>query len=577
MSGKSRPVDAFSDLIHLGGAAVATTHKGKIFGAFLLTLSFFVVARSDSGDRPFDVLIINGRILDGTGNPWFRADLGIRDGRVAAIGSLRQVPSARTIDVHNLFVTPGFIDMMAGDSLPLVLDRTSAASKLLQGVTTILVGEGDSPAPQNPETIRSLKRRFEFPFFWTNYSEYFDILSQRKIALNVIHNVGAAQIRQVVLGDRDVDPTPAQLARMEELVAEAMQQGAVGVSTALIYPPGSYAKTAEIIALAKVAARYDGIYFSHMRNESGGVLEAIDEVIEIARKAHIPAHIYHLKAAGQDNWSLVEKALDRIEEARSKGIEITADAYPYIYNGLDLSALIAPWNFAGGREPLVKSLGDSAVRSRLRREIETRADWENWYIHVGRDWDNVLVADIPQGVDPHYAGMSIAQIAKSRSVDPWTVFFDLVAAGNTTVNPKSMDEEQKREIYKADFVSISSDAPPSDPVAASHAHPRTFGTFPRILAKYVREEHVMSVPNAIRAMTSLPATQLKLNDRGRIALGMFADITIFDAQTVRDTATFVKPASYPVGILYVLVNGQVAVEGGKMTDALAGSVIQHHP
>ena len=498
-------------------------------------------------------------------------------GRIAAIGSLRQSRSARTIDAQDLIVAPGFIDMMAGDSLPLVLNRTSAASKLLQGVTTILVGEGDSPAPQNSETIRSLQRRFGFPFVWTNYSEYFDILSQRRIALNVIHNVGAAQIRQVVLGDRDVDPTQAQLADMEKLVAEAMQQGSVGVSTALIYPPGSYAKTAEIIALAKVAARYDGVYFSHIRNESGRLLEAIDEVIEIAREAHIPAHIYHLKAAGKDNWGLVKKALERIQEARSSGVDITADAYPYVYNGIDLSAFIAPWNFAAGHEALASSLNEAAVRSRLRKEVETRADWENWYIHVGRDWNNVLVSDVPKGIDQSYAGMSIAQIAKSRGVDPWMAFFDLVAAGSTTVDPKSMDEEQKREIYRTEFVSISSDAAPSDPATAAHAHPRTFGTFPRILAKYVRDEHVISLPNAIREMTSSPANQLKLNDRGRIALGMFADITVFDPQTVGDTATFVKPASYPVGILYVLVNGQVAVENGKTTDALAGNVIRHSP
>jgi N-acyl-D-amino-acid deacylase len=555
---------------------MANTHTGKIFAALLVSLCLFAVARPN-GDPPFEVLIVSGRILDGTGNPWFRADLGIRDGRIAAIGSLRQASSARTIDAHDLFVAPGFIDMMAGDSLPLVLNRTSAASKLLQGVTTILVGEGDSPAPQNGETMRGLKQRFEFPFVWTNYSEYADILDQHHIALNVIHNVGAAQVREIVLGDRDTDPTPAQLARMEDLVSEAMQQGAVGLSTALIYPPGSYAKTAELIALAKVAARYNGLYLSHMRNESGALLEAIDEVIQIAQQAHIPAHIYHLKAAGQDNWGLIPKAIELIEQARSRGIEITADAYPYIYNGLDLSSFIAPWNFAAGREPLVKSLRDAAVRERLRREIETRTDWENWYIHVGRNWDNVLVADVPKGVDPSYAGMSIAQIAESRSVDPWTAVFDLVEAGSTTVNPKSMNEEQKREIYKEDFVSISSDASPSDPVTAAHAHPRTFGTFPRILAKYVREEHVMSLPNAIRAMTSLPASQLKLNDRGRIGLGMAADITIFDQQTVRDTATFVKPAAYPVGIAYVLVNGQVAVENGRTTDSLAGSVIRHRP
>ena len=546
-------------------------------GALLFGIFFIAAMHPSIDESQFDTVITNGRILDGTGNPWFRADLGIRDGRIVAIGSLRNSAAARKVDAQDLFVAPGFIDMMAGESLPLVLNRTSAASKLLEGVTTILVGEGDSPAPQSPETMRSLKRHYDFPFSWTNYSEYFDILTRQKIALNVIHNVGAAQIRQVVLGDLDTDPTPTQLDQMEQLVAQAMQQGSVGLSTALIYPPGSYAKTAEIIALAKVAAQYDGVYFSHMRNESSGLLAAIQEVIQIGEEAHIPVHIYHLKAAGQNNWNLVKNALDLIEQARSRGIDVTADAYPYIYNGLDLSSFIAPWNFAAGRKAFIQSLTEPSVRSRLRTEIETRADWENWYIHVGREWENVLVADVPKGVDPQYAGMSIAQIAKTRNVDPWIAFFYLVQAGDTTVNPKSMNEEQKRQIYREDFVSISSDAPPSDPTNAAHAHPRAFGTFPRILAKYVREEHVMTLPNAIRSMTSLPATQLKMTDRGRIALGMSADITIFDAQAVQDTATYSKPASYPVGILYVFVNGQLAVENGKMTGALAGSVIRHSP
>ncbi|MGH9453501.1 MAG: N-acyl-D-amino-acid deacylase family protein, partial [Terriglobia bacterium] len=410
---------------------------------------------------------------------------------------------------------------------------------------------------------------------WTNYAQYFAILSQKGIALNVIHDVGAAQVRSLVLGDRDVAPTPAQLRQMEDLVAQAMQQGTVGVSTALIYPPGSYAKTPELVALSKVAARYGGIYLSHVRNESSGVLAAIQEAIEIGEQAHIPVHIYHLKAAGEENWSLVPKELALIEEARSQGLDVTADAYPYLYNGLDLSSFIPPWHFANGRDAFIRTLSSPSVRSAVRREIETRADWENWYLHVGRNWGNVLVADVPPGINPQFAGMSIAEIAQVRGTDPWTVFFDIVEHGNSTVNCRSMNREQKREIYSKDFVSISSDAEPTDPAVSPHAHPRAFGTFPRILARYVRQEHLLTLPDAVRAMTSLPADQLKLYDRGRIALDMAADLVIFDPSTVQDTATYAHPGSYPIGIHYVLVNGQLAVDNGKVTTVLAGEVLRH--
>ena len=544
----------------------------------LAAFALLVAAGAHSAaPESFDVIITNGRVIDGSGNPWFRADIGIRNGRIAAIGKLGDSPATQKIDAKDLIVSPGFIDMMTGDSMILVLDRASAASKLLEGVTTTLVGEGDSPAPQNEEMIQKFQQQSHSTFKWTNYAEYFDLLTEQRIALNVVHNVGAAQIREVVLGNNDVTPTPEQLQKMEQMVAEAMQQGSVGLSTALIYPPGSYAKTPELIAMSKVAAQYGGVYFSHMRNESGDLLGAIQEAIQIGEEAQIPVHIYHLKAAGQENWPLISKALALIRQARDRGIDVTADAYPYIYNGIDLASFIGPWHFASGRESFVKTLADPAVRASLRKEIETEADWENWYLHVGKDWGNVLVAEVPPGVDPKYAGMSVAQIAKARNVDDWTAFFDLVEKGNTSVNPKSMNEEQKREIYQQDFVSVSSDAPPTNPATSPHTHPRAFGTFPRILAKYVREEHVISLEDAIRAMTSLPADQLKINDRGRIAPGMAADIVIFDPATVKDTATYANPTSYPVGIEYVLVNGRVEVENGKVTQELAGEVIRHHP
>ena len=545
----------------------------------LIRLVVFALASASfgAGSTSFDVLIVNGRVLDGGGNAWYRDDIGIRGGRIVAIGDLKGSTAARTVDAHGWIVAPGFIDMMGGDSLPLVLDRASASSKLLEGVTTMLVGEGDSPAPQNEKTLDELQKREQFSFRWTDYAQYFSILSQKGIALNVLHNVGAAQIRRVVLGDTDVMPTASQLSQMERLVEQAMQQGSVGLSTALIYAPGNYAKTPEIVALAKVASKYGGVYFSHIRNESGGALQAIQEAIDIGEQGKIPVHIYHLKAAGEENWPLVPKELALIKQARSGGLDVTANTYPYIYNGLDLSSLIPPEHFAAGRVAFARTLSSPSVRAGLRQEIETRSDWENWYLHVGRNWDNVLVADVPAGIDPKFAGMSIAQIAKVRGTDPWTVFFDIVEHGNSDVNCRSQNEEQKREIYGENFVSVSSDAEPTDPAVHPHAHPRAFGTFPRILSKYVREDHVLTLPDAIRAMTSLPADQLRLFDRGRIALGMAADITIFDPDTVQDTATYSQPASYPRGIYYVFVNGRLAVDNGRVTGTLAGQVLRHQP
>jgi N-acyl-D-amino-acid deacylase len=542
--------------------------------ALLSSVSLAFVS-TGNGAQGFDVLVTHGRIVDGSGNPWYRGDIGIRGGRVAEIGNLEASVAEIKIDAHDSVVAPGFFDMMGGSSLPLIVDRTSGNTKLLQGVTTMLAGEGDSLAPQDDHTIAELQKRNHFTFGWKTFGDYFQILTEKGIPINVVHNVGAAQIREVVIGDQDRAPTALELERMKGMVAQAMKDGAVGVSTALIYPPGSYAKTDEIIQLAKVAAQYGGIYLSHMRNESGGLLDAIREVILIGREAKLPVHIYHLKAAGEANWPLVPKALALIEQARAEGIDVTADAYPYIYNGIDLASFIAPSHFAHGRPAFVKTLSDPAVRKALQQEIETNLDWENWYVHVGRDWGNVLVAEVPEGVDVKYEGMSIKQVAEAQGKDQWTAFFDLVAAGPTDVNPKSMNEEQKREIYSTDFVSVSSDAEPVSPAAGPHAHPRAFGTFPRILARYVREQHVMTLEYAVRAMTSLPADQLKLYDRGRLAPGMAADLVIFDPAAIQDTATYAHPASYSTGIEYVLVNGKVAVSQGNPTGIMAGSVIRH--
>jgi len=449
--------------------------------------------------QDFDLLITNGRIVDGSGNAWYRADLGIRNGRIAETGSLKARKATRTIDAKDQIVAPGFIDMMGNSSEPLFHDRSSAESKLRQGITTILAGEGASTAPSDR---------------WKTFGDYFRAVEQKAIPLNTVHNVGAAQVRSRVIGLADRKPTPSEMQRMRELVEQAMRDGAVGFSTALIYPPGVYASTEELIEMAKVVSKYGGIYMTHMRNESNAVLDAIRESIHIGEAGGVPVHIFHLKAAGEENWPLMKDAIALIQSARDRGIDVTADIYPYIRNGLGLSALIHPRHFASGPAAFLATLPDPKVRAALRHEIEETRDWENWYRHVGKNWDNVLVA---QARDKRFEGKSIAEIARLRGTDDWTTFFDLVQAGNVDVNPKSMNEEQKHLALRTEWVSICTDSPPLSTAVATNAHPRAFGSFPRILAKYVRDEHIISLEAAIRKMTSLAANQLMIYDRGRIA------------------------------------------------------------
>jgi N-acyl-D-amino-acid deacylase len=541
--------------------------------AFLtLGLILFALPSGFGQSDAFDLVISGAHVIDGSGNPWYLADVGIRDGLIVEIGNLSQRTSTRVIDARGMVLAPGFIDMMGGTTLPLLLDPLTARSKLLQGVTTMMAGEGDSIAPQDERTVKELNLPASISH-WSTFEEYDRMLDAKGIGINVIHNVGAAQVRRVTIGDEDREPTPEQMAKMREIVAKAMQAGSIGLSTALIYPPGTYAKTEEIIELAKVAAQYGGVYFSHMRNESGQLLEAIRETIRIGQEAHIPVHIYHLKAAGQDNWPLMTKALLLIQSARDRGVDVSADIYPYIRNGIGLGSFIHPKHYAKGAEAFLPTLSDPKVRAELRREIETTWNWENWYHHVGKNWDNVLVVQVPTKVDKRYEGKSVQEIAALRGADVWDTFFYLVQQG-VDVDPKSMDEAQKQEALLAPFVSIGSDAEPMNPATSTYAHPRTFGTFPRILAKYVREEKVISLENAIREMTSLPANQLKLWNRGRIAPGLVADLILFDPAKVTDTATFAEPLSYATGMEYVFVSGQLAIDKGQPTGALAGKVIR---
>ncbi len=523
---------------------------------------------------PFDLLITGARIVDGAGNPWYRADIGITRDRIAAIGDLRGYHAQRVIEAADRVVTPGFVDMMGQSSLVLITNPPSAESKLRQGITTYLSGEGSSPAPQRADSTRRPTVVGADTLLWTTFDEYFGILERYGIPLNVVHNVGATQVREVVLGDTDVQPTPEQMEEMKELVRRTMEDGAVGLSSSLIYPPAVYASTQELVELASVAGEYGGVYFTHIRNESGGLLDAIREALSIGARAGVPVHIYHLKAAGQDNWPLMDQALALIDSARAAGLDVTADIYPYLRNGLGISALVHPRRFAQGTRALRESLSDPAVRRELRREIETTSDWENWYRHAGSDWDNVLIVSASDSTDKRVVGESVAGAARVLGTDAWTAFFDLVQAGGVSVNPLTMNEEQKWAAFSRDWVMVDTDASPSNPATTESAHPRAYGTFPRVIAKYVRQDKVMTLEDAVRRMTSLAAHRLGLFDRGIIATGMAADLLVFDPDSIQDRATHEDPLQYSTGIDWVIVNGVPVIAEGELQPAKPGRLLR---
>jgi len=542
--------------------------------AALAILALGTACGSDPASEAFDILITNARVVDGAGNPWFRADIGIRGERIAEVGELAGRSAERTIDAADRVVSPGFIDLMGQSTLVLITDFGSGESKLRQGITTYLSGEGGSPAPQSDEIFRAPIIRNE-EVSWRTYAEYFDVLEEYGIQLNVVHDVGLTQVRRVVLGDSDVQPTPAQLEEMKALVRQGMEDGAVGVSTSLIYPPAIYASTEELIALTQVAGEYGGVYFTHMRNESHAVLVAIREALEIGSGAGVPVHIYHLKAAGEENWPLMAEALALIDSARATGMDVTADIYPYIRNGIGLGSFLHPRHYSEGGEAFLQTLSDVSVRAALRREVETTSDWENWYRHVGMDWDNVLIVSASDRANPAVVNQSIAGAAEVMGTDPWNAFFDLVQAGGVSVNPRSMNEEQKWLALRAEYVMIDTDASPVNPTNAASSHPRAFGAFPRVIAKYVRQDSVLSLEDAVRRMTSMAAQRLGLHDRGLVAPGMAADLLIFDPELIRDVADFGSDAmQYSEGVDYLFVNGTLVIDDGELQLVTPGQVLK---
>jgi len=545
-------------------------------------LFFFFVSNSNTASKPqYDLLIRNGLVVDGSGTPGRIADVAVNGDRIVGIGKLKNSSGAREIDATGMVVAPGFIDMLGQSETYLLIDPR-AMSKIMMGVTTEVTGEGESIAPVNERLIKEqedFNRRYKLSIDWRTLGEYFSRLEKQGSGVNLATFVGATQVREYVIGFDNRPPTPAELEQMKQLVAAAMKDGALGVSTALQYVPARFAKTDEIVELAKVARQYGGIYATHQRSEANALDESLAEVLEIARRAQIPVEIWHLKTAYKKNWGRMPEVLARIKRARARGLDITADIYPYIAGSTGLSACLPPWALEGGTEKMLSRLKDTSVRQRLKGEISTDSkEWENIYLGSGGA-PGVLIGSVINRDLEAMQGKRLSQIAKDQGKDPLDALFDLILAdhGQTEAIYFMMSEEDMRTAMKAPFVSFCTDSEAranDGPLAGSKSHPRGWGSYPRILGRYVREEHLLTLEQAIHKMTGLPAKRVGLRDRGLLQTGSFADITIFDPRTIIDRATFEMPNQHPEGIKFVIVNGQISVDDGKRTPALAGHVLR---
>lgn len=524
----------------------------------LNVLATSIAAQTDG--NLYDIVIRNGRVLDGAGNPWIAADVAIKDGRFVRIGKI-EGKGKQEIDAKGRYVSPGWIDML--DASGRVLQTNGLAeSKLLMGVTTGIGGEGGTPVPAD------------------KIAEYFAGLEKSGISMNFGTYYGETQARVAVLGQEARDPTPEELSRMRSIMETAMKGGVLGMSTALIYPPASYSKTEELVEMAKVAGRYGGIYASHIRGEGKELGESIEEAITIGEKGGLPVEIYHLKAAYQPGWGkLMREAGEKIEAARSRGLDVAADMYLYTAGGTGLSAAIPSWASEGGNAKLMERLKDPSVRARLKKEIKTGSPgWWN-VVEAAGGWKNIVLVGAGNKDNDRFENKSIAQIAKEWNKDPADAAFDLVeqANGRASALYYLMTERDIETAVKFPWTSLGSDSAASlklaDPNTVGMGHPRGYGNFPRLIAEYVRKRKVLTLPDAIRKMTSWPATRLRLASRGLIKEGCWADVVIFDYDKIQDQSTYEYPYKTPTGIDYVLVNGQVVIEHGKHTGARPGQVL----
>jgi N-acyl-D-amino-acid deacylase len=554
----------------------------------LLSVLFFVCGALAACSSPaatsqpltFDVLIRGGTVFDGTGTPGRRADVGIRGDRIARVGDLSSAEARALIDAAGLAVAPGFINMLSWSTESLLVDGRSQG-EIRQGVTTEIFGEGSSMGPWNDAMkARAVEQMgdLKYEITWTSLSEYLNELERRGVSTNVASFLGATTVREHVIGLEDRKPTPAELERMRGIVRVEMEAGALGIGSSLIYAPAFYATTEELIELCKVAAKYRGKYISHMRSEGNRLLEALDELIRISREANIPAEIYHLKAAGEANWPKLDRVVDVVERARAAGLKITADMYTYTAGATGLDAAMPPWVLDGGYEAAYKRLGDPALRPKIAQAIRTpSSDWENLYLAAGSPERVVLVEFKSDALKP-LTGKTLADAAKLRGEDPVDTIMNLVLEDRSRVGTVyfMMSEENIRKQIRLPWVSFGSDAAsmaPEPPFTKSSAHPRAYGNFARLLGKYVRDEKVIPLPEAIRRLSGLPATNLELDRRGFLKEGMFADVVVFDPKGIADTATFEQPHQYAIGMKHVFVNGAQVLANGEHTGAKPGRAL----
>ncbi len=537
------------------------------------------LAALSAAQAPFDLLIANARIVDGSGAPAVNGAVGVRDGKIVAVGQVSG-PATRTIDAHGLVLAPGFIDPHSHSDFPLLVDG-NAESKIRQGVTTEVIGESGSVAPRRPESGEAPDARGTgIRADWTDFTGYFAALKRHGTSVNVLSYVGLGQVREFVMDNEQRPPTVAELARMSRLVADAMKQGAWGVSTGLIYPPNSYAKLDELVALAKPAAAAGGLYASHLRYDGDKLRDGIEEAIAVGEGAHLPVHVFHLKVTGHANVGRMGEVIALVEAAQKRGVEISADQYPYVASSTGLTATLPGWAQEGGTGSLVERLRDREARARLRREMEDpHPNWENRY-HSAGTWHNVQIASVAgrAPADKQYEGMRVDDAAKKAGKDPFDFVFDLLAdeRGQVGCVYFIIDESDLKLAMRQPWVSVGSDGSAlatSGPLRRGVPHPRNFGTFPRVLGKYVREEHVLTLEQAVHKMSGLTASQLHIPERGLIKEGFAADLVIVDPATVADRATFTDPFQYPVGIDTVIVNGHVVLDQGRHTGAHPGVVI----
>jgi N-acyl-D-amino-acid deacylase len=522
----------------------------------------------------FDLIVRGGQVVDGAGQLPQRVDVGITGDRITRIGDLSSASAGRVIDATGLIVTPGFIDVQGQSGTTLYADG-NGESHLRQGITTEIIGEGGSPAFYTRQSDDSdALAPFGLSVDWTGFSEYFEKLRARGTTINVGTFVPATQVRRTIIGMDNRPPTAAELTRMEAMVDQAMRDGAFGLSSALIYVPGTFAKTEELVALAKVAAKYKGIYISHIRGESFNLFNAIDEAIGIGRDAGLPVVIYHLKVAAKSNWGRMGEVVAKIDKARAQGLQVSATMYPYTAGGTGLAATLPLWVQEGGRDKMLERLRDPATRLRARKEIETTLDgWEN--LLMATTFEGIQIASVPREFDQSVLGKRISQLAAERKADPWDIYFSLLieSGGRIGALYHMMSEDDVKTGLRAPWVTIGTDSSAlraEGVLAQGSPHPRSYGTFPRILGKYVRDEHVLSLHDAVNRMTGAAALQMGLRDRGLVREQYFADLVIFNAGTIKDTATYERPHQYPAGIEYVVVNGVPVLDKNGLTGARPG-------